>query len=320
MKSLLLDYLKCPFCNDAPTNLELAGAVYCKDEIFSGTLACKRKHRFPIREYIPDFVSPEDKSVNISNKYDSIWQAHAKEVYGGRTKEYIVKFQEFARLPRDLGQYFKDKIVLDAGCGNGRFSYLAGELGAKHVIAVDFSNEALQRAIISTGNPANCSFIRANLSQLPLLPRFDFAFSMGVLHHTPDTKESYFNIAKLVKPGGYISLYLYRKHTLPLITWPLRLITLRVDKNIIHRLCDNLGFTYDSSIIPKLPVKSFFAKLRRLDLLGIHQLTYEGLTTPYLREHSLKEVKTWFKETGVELISSTNILSASGQFKHKKNL
>lgn len=315
MKPVLLDYCKCPGCADMAIPLEIANAVYRNGEVFSGTLVCKQGHRFAISNYIPDFVDPEDAVTQNSHIYDSIWDAHQKETYAGRIAEYTRKFQEFARLPGEVQKYFENKTILDVGCGNGRFSYLASALSASHVVGIDYSVEALHRAIVSTGNPPHCSFIRANVLRMPLLPKFDFVFSMGVLHHTPDTKQAYLEMVQLLKPGGYVSLYVYGKCTLPFITWPLRLMTLHMNKEIILKWCRNFGFTYDAAIIPWFALRDFFGRFKKLDVLGVNRLTFEGLTTPYLWEHSLKEVKSWFKETNVELISSTNILSATGRLK-----
>ncbi|TBR18729.1 methyltransferase domain-containing protein [bacterium] len=315
MKTFFLDYCKCPYCTGDNSVLKLVDPEYRRQEVFSGKLICQSGHSFEIKDYVPDFVDCCSSLPKRSQVYDLLWDAHAKQDYKGRVHEFENKFQVFAKLPGRAGDYFKDKVVLDAGCGQGRFSYLASSLGAKHVICADYSQEALKQAIQSTGNPDNCSFIRADIMQLPLKREFDFIFSMGVLHHTPSTKESYFSIARLLKDGGYVSVYVYGKFTLPLITWPLRIFTLCMPKERILRICDACGLSYDPLKTPVIPIKKVFGSLGRLDFLGLSRLTYEGLTTPYLWEHNLKELMGWFKDSGVEVISHTNIISASGRLK-----
>jgi SAM-dependent methyltransferase len=106
--------------------------------------------------------------------------------------------------------WFKEKAVLDAGCGNGRWSYALSSLGAK-VAAVDQSEHGLEAARNAC---AEFLFFRAIYADL-LYPlpvgdeRFDLIWSFGVLHHTGDTYSGFCNIAPLVKPGGFIFLMLY---------------------------------------------------------------------------------------------------------------
>ena len=316
MKPILLEHLRCPDCSGCAPALSIASAEYRNDEIFSGELICGQGHSFKIEDYILDLIGSDNQRTDkASNIYNSIWNAQPQQLYQGRISEYIKKFQSFANLPEPLEVYFKNKIILDAGCGQGRFSYLASSLGASCVIALDYSKGALQRAIAATGNPLNCSFIRANILKPPLLEEFDFVFSLGVLHHTAHTQDSYRAIAGLLKPGGFITIYVYGKYTLPLIIWPLRPLTLKMDKEHIIRFCNDCGFGYDAALIPKIPLQKIFSKLGRLDILGLNRVTSEELTTRYIREHSLKDIKDWFEETEIEMVSSTNIVSASGRHK-----
>lgn len=294
--------------------MTLLRAEYRNGEVFQGGLSCRQGHYFKVENFIPDFIDPADSVSSRSQVYDSLWQAHASQWYKGRMQEYTEKFQDFARLPGPFEYYFKDKVILDAGCGEGRFTYLASSCGAKHVIALDYSGKALARALAGTGNPENCSFARVNIQKLPLTAGFDYVFSLGVLHHTPDTRSSFFSLAKLLKPGSYITIYVYGKRTLPLIIWPIRMFSLKADKAKIIRFCNSFGFAYDPAVKAKFPLKKAFLALNKGDLLGISRITYEGLTTPYLREHSFQEAANWFKQSGISIVSSNpRLLSITGK-------
>lgn len=313
MKPWLLDHLKCPLCQDG-SQFTLRAREFQNGEIFAGSLGCGAGHSFEIAEYIADFVQPEDDVSKKSHAYDVVWDAHARQTYDGRVDEYRQKFQAFANLPGNLGDYFAGKCVLDAGCGEGRFTYLASVLEARRVVAVDYSKEALRRAIAGTGNPPNCSFIRANILNLPLSRTFDYIFSMGVLHHTPDPHEAYRAIVRHLKTGGYVTVFVYGKSTFSWYIWPLRRFSLRVAPERIRGLCDTLGFGYDPSVTPRFPLARVFGR-RRPGRGGRvpGSWTCEALTTPHLHEHSLEEVRRWFVEAGVELISIREGVAASGR-------
>lgn len=106
------------------------------------------------------------------------------------------------------------KLVLDAGCGAGfsahelfdglwdRIRYLGADISA----AVDVA-----RARIGA-RTADCAFLQADLTRLPLPPACaDVIFSEGVLHHTDSTEGALKALAPLLRPGGRFLFYVYRK-------------------------------------------------------------------------------------------------------------
>ena len=315
-----LQYLKCPRCSEEKGKLKLTstGPVDEFQRVKEGMLECGGGHRYYIHDFIADFVSEEDQTVRNSHIYDTLWDLHDCQSYQGRTDEYISKFQKSARMPGDLKNYFENKVVLDAGCGEGRFTYLSSSLGAKAVISVDYSATALRRALKQTGHPQNVTFVRGNLEFPPVQSMIEYAFSMGVLHHTPSTKRSFDQVVATVVSGGYFSLYVYKKWSLPWIYWAVRPITLQLPKDFVNRVCEFFGWGYNPKKVPIIPLGKWFKKLGKLDILGFARITYEGLTTPFLWEHQKSEVEKWIKNAGFELISSTNEVAASGRKKEVK--
>lgn len=314
MKTDAIQLLRCSICHERTPDLTLADAERDGDEIVSGALVCARGHRFPIQRGIPDFVSEREAVGTDSPVYDTMWRMHEERRYPGRVAEYEAKFQRFAKLPGRLADYIEGKLVLDGGCGEGRFTYLASALGARHVIALDYSHYALERARVQAGNPANCSFIRASILNPPLVPQvFDLVFSMGVVHHTPDSEKSYQAIRASLKTGGYLAIYVYRLLSLPLAVWPLRLITRRLPVGTVQRLSEFFGWHYDQAVKPRISLGGFGRWLGRWDLFGLSHVSFEGLTTPYLREHTRGEVVRWFTRTQMEVLSSSHLVSVSGR-------
>ncbi len=100
-------------------------------------------------------------------------------------------------------------VGADIGCGTGRWSLLvAPRVGRLHLI--DASADALKVAEQNLGGVRNVSFHRASVAEMPLAPcSLDFAYSLGVLHHVPDTQAAIAAIAEKLKPGAPFLVYLY---------------------------------------------------------------------------------------------------------------
>jgi len=98
---------------------------------------------------------------------------------------------------------------LDAGCGSGRWAFLvAPRVGQLHVL--DASREALEVAKANLAGQGNVAFHYASVSDIPLADRsLDFAYSLGVLHHVPDTAGAIGHICSKLKPDAPFLIYLY---------------------------------------------------------------------------------------------------------------
>tara|TARA_Y100000748_G_C15450204_1_gene470638 strand:- start:419 stop:1249 length:831 start_codon:yes stop_codon:yes gene_type:complete len=107
---------------------------------------------------------------------------------------------------------FKDLIDgegFDMGCGSGRWAkFVAPRVGFLNCI--DPSEVALEQAKINLQNSKNCSFECEGVDSNSLVDYSqDFGYSLGVLHHIPDTSLALQACAKKLKPGAPFLLYLY---------------------------------------------------------------------------------------------------------------
>lgn len=106
--------------------------------------------------------------------------------------------------------FFAGKTILDAGCGNGRWSRAFYAMGA-HVTAIDQSIIG----IAELSEAARASNLRIEMHVMdilaaPLFPGvFDFVWSFGVTHHTGNTRRAVDHVASAVKPGGSIYVMIY---------------------------------------------------------------------------------------------------------------
>jgi len=106
-------------------------------------------------------------------------------------------------------EFFQDKIVLEGGCGKGRHTQLAADWGAREVVGIDLS-DAVETAFAATRELPNAHIVQADIYHLPLKRRaFDYAFSIGVLHHLPDPRAGFIALSTRVKAGGHLSAWVY---------------------------------------------------------------------------------------------------------------
>jgi SAM-dependent methyltransferase len=122
--------------------------------------------------------------------------------------------------PLDPG-FFRGKVVLDAGCGMGRFALVASRFGAREVLAVDLST-AVEAAARNTAHLPNVHVIQADISRLPLRPAaLDFSYTIGVLHHLPDPEAGFHALVRHLRPGGAIFAWVYGREN---NTWLVRYV------------------------------------------------------------------------------------------------
>ncbi len=117
-----------------------------------------------------------------------------------RFYEYFAVFP-WAAMPPDAEGF-------DMGCGSGRWArFVAPKVGKLHCID---PSSAIEVARANLSVHENVSFYKASLDSECLPPNSqDFGYSLGVLHHVPDTAAAIRSCVDLLKPGAPLLLYLY---------------------------------------------------------------------------------------------------------------
>lgn len=120
----------------------------------------------------------------------------------------LERTQLFAKYFSMIDWTSKPQRVLDMGCGSGRWDVLVAPLVGE-LVAADASAEAL-RVAKQNVRARNVSFLECTPETLPFPDgHFDFIFSLGVLHHLPDTKAAIGSLARKLASGGTLLVYLY---------------------------------------------------------------------------------------------------------------
>src|SRR4029453_16282739 len=71
----------------------------------------------------------------------------------------------------------------------------------------------IDAAYRNIGDRPNVHLMQADIFALPFRDStFDLAYSIGVLHHTPDPQTAFARVASTVRPGGQLAVYLYARY------------------------------------------------------------------------------------------------------------
>jgi SAM-dependent methyltransferase len=308
MKESLLQYLTCPSCNG---EISLCADRNDGREIISGELQCRNcQLNFPIRNGVPRFaeIERDEKQRETAENFGAQWLAfdHVAQHHERQFLDWIAPVTP---------QFICDKVVLEGGCGKGRHTRLIGEWGARDVIGIDLS-EAVEAAFRNTRDLPNVHIIQADIYRLPLKRCFDYAFSVGVLHHLPDPRLGFDSLIKHVKPGGAVSAWVYGREN---NGWIVRFIN-PLREHITSKLPPRLLYflSYLPATVLYVMLKLIYAPLAETrfarflfyaDYLGyiaqfpfreVHNIVHDHLTAPVAFYISHKDFAEWFSEVGTE--------------------
>lgn len=202
----ILSLFRCPSCS-GHLKVIRASLPEADGHVLGGELACACGQRYAIERGVPRFLltSLAKEVESTVSGFGFQWN-RAKRVLADKqfcSREVFLDF--VAPVQPD---YFAGKVVLDGGCGLGRFTRLAADFGARVVVGVDLSS-AVDAAFAATRHLENAVIVQADLFNLPFNVCFDYAFSVGVLHHTPDPRAAFAALVRHVRPKGGISAWVY---------------------------------------------------------------------------------------------------------------
>lgn len=102
-----------------------------------------------------------------------------------------------------------DAVGVDLGCGSGRWARFVSPRVGK-VYCIDASDAAITVAKKNLSTKSNCEFYCSTAEDMPLPDRsLDFGYSLGVLHHVPDTLSALRSCTRKLKSNAPFLLYLY---------------------------------------------------------------------------------------------------------------
>ena len=201
---------------------------------------------------------------------------------------------------RSLGvspEDFRDKTVLEVGCGTGDYTLWYAANGASSVTGIDLSDGSLSaaREKAEQNQVRNIKFLKQDALNLDLADdSFDYTYSVGVLHHTGDPYKGFREMVRVTKPGGVTIISLYTKYG-------------RFFTSLRQRICKFLGgedlearTRWGERLFPRFTQKFN----QRYHGLNYREILFDTFACPHESLHSAREILGWFDETGIRYLGS----------------
>jgi len=181
----------------------------------------------------------------VSGLFSDIWVEMSDDIYFEQSYEFTK-----ARLEKsgvDPVALFKDKVIVDAGCGGGEFTTVLARFGAAKVIGFDIGEKGLdfaRKQAEKVSYKDRLDYRYGSLLNIPLGDNsVDLVWSNGVIHHTLGYEKCLAEFSRILKVGGELFLYVNGRFGL----WELLFDTLRlsvesVPRDLFQHFLVSLGF------------------------------------------------------------------------------
>ncbi len=261
----------------------------------TGTRCTACATEVPVIRGIPRFVASDAYTASFSFE----WNRHRRtQLDSAASRESEETFRAKTGLsPVEVA----GRLVLDVGCGMGRFADVVSRWGGQ-VVGIDLSL-SVEAASANLGDRENVRILQADLSRLPFRPdTFDIVYSLGVLHHTPNCEKAFQQLMPFVRPGGRLCVWVYGS----MGPWErfarlYRRVTMRMPPRLLHALCYLAIPWYHVCRLPLIGeiLWTLFPISRHPNPDWRVLDTYDLYSPRYRSVHTYPEVYGWFRTEGL---------------------
>jgi len=258
-----------------------------------------------IKNNIPRFVD----TAKYADNFGFEWKTFKKTQLDSYTQDTHTKETFFRKTGWSIDNFSENDVILDVGCGAGRFIEVIAQTGAQ-VIGVDIST-SVDAAYENVGHYENVRIIQSDVFDLPFRQQtFTKIYSIGVLHHTPSTSHAFSQLPPLLKANGEIAIWVYRKIPFAPISFTHIVRWLWTNKMTYEQLMtfsQNLD-KYWYPIVSMLKIGDVYP-LRSILLASVYPNkewrilnNFDAYSPKYNHQHTFNEVVSWFKKADLKNI------------------
>ena len=320
MHPQFIDLLCCPRSR-APLSPEVHESR-ANGMVTSGALVAPDGTRYPIVRGIPRFVDAQHYAASFGYEWTRWPRVQFESENVGRPMAGHTKHMWHA-ITRATAEQVRGKTIIEFGCGPGRFLDIVRSLGGR-AVGIDLS-QAVEVARQNFAHDPDVLVVQGDILNPPIrTATMDGAYSIGVLHHTPDPQSGLQALARTVRRGGWVACCVYQKDTF--YDWP----SVRRFRWVHNRVCKPLLgyraallYSYASAYVIEPLLRRFqhirgvrraLVYVERNWIVTLHMPDahwrlldiFDAITPEIATTHTWDEVRAWMQAAGCAAITKSD--------------
>ncbi len=328
MNIKFLKYIVCPTCNG---ELILQSGNE-ETIILNDNLICKLcKKIYPIIDGIPRLIDKLGTMKTTKESFSEEWKFRSYGFFEKKLSSGYSKEDRYKKVLEKLDvnkNNLKQKLFLDAGCGDGEYGSEIAKNNPQTLVFLTDISEGVKYTREKIKNFENSIVIQCDLLKPPFKNNtFDFIWSDGVLHHTPNTFSAFSSVEKLLKKGGKFYAWFYPNYTKSyyLLARDLLIKPYLLPPPVLYLISIILSIPYwffckIFNIYKIIFTPSTKHLLKKRTFLSIAFSLYDSISPTYQFRHGKEEVKNWYDSKGYENIKIVGDLGIVGTKKNVKQI